>query len=352
MRELILACINLMLQLVIFIAIGSILIQKMKLKIDVSMALVLGYIFYFTVFGGLMIPLTLLWVPLSIASYIWMVCLAVAVLCSLWMYRASLFSSIRMIWDILKEHGIFLFLALFVVGIQCLLVVFYQDTTVDAAYYVGQVSTSVYTDAMQRFDPYTGEMLQKFSARYVFSTYPMHNAVWCKLTGIHALVQSKVVMGVMNVLTANAVIYQIGKRLFDEDKKKADCMICFAAVMQLFSYTIYTPGTFFFTRIYEGKAILSNISFVLIFYCAIWIWQNVNDRRMWLVLFLTNASAVTFSGSSIIMPAAASAAVLPVLLWKKQWKQFLYYFLAILPSVLYAVVYVGARTGMFVFRAS
>ena len=39
--------------------------------------------------------------------------------------------------------------------------------------------------------------------------------------GIHPIVQAKLVMSCMNVITANLIIYQIGKRLFDGNRKKS-----------------------------------------------------------------------------------------------------------------------------------
>lgn len=91
-----------------------------------------------------------------------------------------------------------------VVLLQCLIVIFYEDTTVDAAYYVGTVSTSVYTDTLGRYNPFNGAIQKAFQARYVFSAYPMHNAVWCRLLGIHPIVQAKQVMSCMNVVTGQS----------------------------------------------------------------------------------------------------------------------------------------------------
>ena len=49
-----------------------------------------------------------------------------------------------------------------VVLLQCLIVIFYEDTTVDAAYYVGTVSTSVYTDTLADIIPLTGRFRRLF----------------------------------------------------------------------------------------------------------------------------------------------------------------------------------------------
>ena len=102
----------------------------------------------------------------------------------------------------------------------------------------------------------------------------MHNAVWCRLLGIHPIVQAKQVMSCMNVVTANLIIYQIGKRLFDGNRKKADLMLVFVCVLQLFCGTIYPPELFFFTRSYEGKAILANIAIPSVLMCAVWYLQE------------------------------------------------------------------------------
>ena len=124
--------------------------------------------------------------------------------------------------------------------------------------------------------------------------------------GNHPIVQAKIVMSCMNVLTANLIIYQIGKRLLENDAKKADLMVVFTCMLQLFCGTLYSSGTFFFTRCYEGKAILANIAIPTVLMCAIWYLQEKDNRNVWIILFITAISALTFSGSAIIFPVATN----------------------------------------------
>lgn len=296
--------------------------------------------------------MTLSWVPLHNLCLIWGILLAAVAGLGVFLLYRQWIGQIREIPAILKSHGIFLLLAAAVILLQCAIVVLYEDTTVDAAYYVGTVGTSVYTDTLGRYNPYTGLLYQKFPARYILSAYPMHNAVWCKLLGLHPIVQAKVVMPVIHVFVANFIIYHIGKRLFHRGTRQADLMVCLVCLMQLFSYTIYTPGTFFFTRSYEGKSLLANIIFPMVLYCGIWIWQKKQDYRPWLLLFLTSASAAAFSGSSVIFPVAVSAAVLPVILSRRQFSALISYALCMLPTLLYAGVYFAERLGWLTFYAS
>ena len=71
MMEFLKAILGFVLELTIFFCIGSLLMRKMKLKAEASLALVLGYLLYFSVFEFLTVPLTLAWVPLHTLCLIW-----------------------------------------------------------------------------------------------------------------------------------------------------------------------------------------------------------------------------------------------------------------------------------------
>lgn len=339
------------LQFLVFFVFGSVLMKTLKMKQDSSMAVILGYLLYFSIFELIVVPMTLLWVPLHAFSVCWGILLIVVWGIGTVLMRKQWAAQCLKISEVWKEHSWMLLLATAVIVFQCVVVALYQDTTADAAYYVGTVSTSVYTGTMCRYNPYTGSLLKEFEERYVFSGYPMHNAVWCELLGIHPIVQSKTVMSVMNVLVANLIIYQIGKRLFDNNKKKADMMVCFVCLLQLFTNTIYTSGTFFFTRAYEGKSLLANIAIPAVLYCSIWFWKE-EERNMWIMLFLSSLSAVCFSGSSIILLAAIAAGIFPMLWQRKNVKKVIPLCICMIPEVLYFLLYYGTKTGWFVFHAS
>ena len=366
MRELCLACAGFALEFIVFYATGIVLVRILKVKGDCSLTFILGYLVYFAVFELVIVPMTLKWVSLTAAAYIWAGIMALVFWLTFgvigkglsdlldmgitWLTACSgIFGSISEIW---KNHSVMIILAGAVVLLQCLIVIFYEDTTVDAAYYVGTVSTSVYTDTLGRYNPFNGAIQKAFQARYVFSAYPMHNAVWCRLLGIHPIVQAKQVMSCMNVVTANLIIYQIGKRLFDGNRKKADLMLVFVCVLQLFCGTIYSSGTFFFTRSYEGKAILANIAIPAVLMCAVWYLQEKNSRNVWIILFVTAVSALTFSGSAIIFPIVIAAGMAPAAVMNKRFSGLVYCAVCMLPSALYAAVFFACRIGLLTLAAS
>lgn len=351
MIELVKTGLSFLLQLSVFFLIGNCLVKKLKMKQDLSMAVILGYLAYFSVFEVIAVPMILLRVSLKTFSVIWGVFLIAFIFIMLFRLRKQP-KGIRLnLGNSLREHSWLILLNAAVILVQCVIVVLYQDISADSAYYVGTVSTSVYTGTMFRYNPYTGSPLRHFQARYVFSAYPMHNAVWCQLLGLHPIIQSKVIMSVINIVVSNLVFYQIGKRLFDQDRKKADLMVTFVCLMQLFTNTIYTPGRFLFTRSYEGKAILANIAVPVVIYCCLWLWQK-EDKNSWIVMFLASVSGICFSGSSFILMAGIAAGVIPVIFKQKKLSKIIPMCICMLPEIIYLVLYYSTKMGWLVLKAN
>ena len=71
MRELCLACAGFALEFIVFYAAGIVLTRILKVKGDCSLTFILGYLVYFAVFELVIVPMTLKWVSLTAAAYIW-----------------------------------------------------------------------------------------------------------------------------------------------------------------------------------------------------------------------------------------------------------------------------------------
>lgn len=352
MINLILILALLLLHIFVFFTLGSGFLRIFRQNDGSAvLAVISGYLLYFTVFELIALPMVLSLKPLSMLAKIWGGLVAAAVVGSVIWCFPNWMKRIRRIENIFREHKGFLLLLGVCIGIQCLMGMLYSDTSADAAYYVGTVNTAVYTDTMGRFNPYTGTPIGHFSARYIFSCYPMHNAVVCALTGIHPLIQAKTIMAAVNILISNLIVYETGLRLFRNHRVKADLMVCFVCLIHLFSNTIYTDGTFLLTRSYEGKSILANVVFPMVLYCAIRLYQDEKERFLWILLFLTSVSAITFSGSSIIFPVSLAAGILPVIAIKRKGRLLLPWLVCMLPSILYLTVYFLCRAQIIVLNA-
>jgi hypothetical protein len=86
MKELCLACIGFVLEFAVFYAVGSLLTRILKMKKDVSLTFILGYLTYFAVFELVTVPMTLKWVSLTTAACIWaglmIITVIVAIICA------------------------------------------------------------------------------------------------------------------------------------------------------------------------------------------------------------------------------------------------------------------------------
>lgn len=353
MFTVLLILLSLSLHLLVFFSLGFLTETLLKLKNpSFPRCLVLGYVVYFALFECLVLPMTFLKVRLSVFSIIWGILLCILVLLSVILpgkkrirqfFRFSgQLSDRQLVWSIL--------LAL-CIAFQVIAVVLYQDTSADGAYYVGTTATSVYTDTLGRYNPYTGAPLQVFPSRYIFSAYPMHNAFVSCILHIPAIIQSKTVMPALNVLAANSLYYLLGLRLFSNRKKQASLFVLFLFLLNLMTGTLYTPGTFLFTRSYEGKALLANFSAFFVLYCCLWLYQNKKTNLPWLLLFLGNICAITFSGTAIFLPILVCSAALPVLWHRRSRSQLYRLCLCLLPNIIYTLAYLAAEMNLLVLSA-
>lgn len=352
MANLIIIASALTIHLFVFFALGSAFLKIFRVKENTSvLAVISGYLLYFSVFEVIALPMVLSLQPLSFLARVWGVLLGISVAGATVWCISDWMRQLKKIGYILKEHKGFLLLLGVCIAIQCLMGMLYSDSSADAAYYVGTVNTAVYTDTMGRYNPYTGSAISHFSARYIFSCYPMHNAVVCFLTGIHALIQTKTIMTAINIFISNLIVYEIGLKMFKNHKIKADLMVCFVCLIHLFSNTIYTDGTFLLTRSYEGKSILANVIFPMVFYCAVRLYQDEKDRLLWFLLFMTSVSAITFTGSSIILSVALGAGILPVIAVKRNGRLLFPFLICLIPGLLYMLVYLLCRAQIIILNA-
>lgn len=132
------------------------------------------------------------------------------------------------------------YVMLVLIGIQLYFVAALQENgSADAAYYVGSVTTNLATDSISSFDPYTGKALDFFNIRYVFSMYPAANAVLCRLTGLHPLVVTKVILCMMTV------VFKLSRLCTDRKgavKRKTDGMgapVLYQCCESEFSYDLF-----------------------------------------------------------------------------------------------------------------
>lgn len=339
------------LQLFLFFSSGLILHCLFRLKpYSLTMTLFLGFLAFFSIFGIIAIPMILTLCPLSTLTCTMAILSAVIILAGAVLFFKKYPAWFSMFVKSIREHGHMLLPLFIMIVIQQLVVFNHIDWSADASYYIGKVSTDVYTNTMGQYDPYTGSMLSALDSRRVFACFQEYNAVISQFLHIHPLKQAKLVMPQLLILLTSIVYYHIGLELFQKDKKKADLFVCFVILLDLFSNTIYTNATFLMTRTYEGKSILANLIIPGLFYCFILAWKKQRNRLQPTLLVLLSYSSCVFTSSSmLIVPVGLTAGMIPGIIKERRWKDLPLYFICVLPNMLVCVIYLLTSKGMLKF---
>lgn len=324
--------------------------RSKKTAFSVTGTVFVGFFLYYTLFTICCIPVMLRWRPLTMLCGIWTaVCIAVLVLSALLSFRAWKKKAIEMA-DFLQEHMLFTLGLIILTGIEAAVIIFNYQFTLDAAYYVANVTTSLQTNTMNIYDPYTGDWQDHFEMRYFFATYPMNDAVMCQLFHIHPLVWVKTTMTGTSVLLTNMLYYMIGNKLFNGNRTRIFLMTFFASLMNFFFITIFTASNFLVTRTYEGKCLLGNVVLPGVIYIYINMLEDSKKFTNWLWLFILCLGAPVLSSSSnMLVPAMIAVTLFPLAVIKKDWKVIPKSIICMLPCLALMLMYVAYVKGMFVF---
>ena len=105
--------------------------------------------------------------------------------------------------------------------------VYYAHMDADDAFYVATATTSVHTDSIFAYNPYSGAEYAVLPRRYVLSPFPVLLAVISQLSGgLHPAVTAHTIYPVVFLLAAYLVYHQFGRLWFAEKEESRGCF-CF-----------------------------------------------------------------------------------------------------------------------------
>ena len=366
--------------LIIYLAFGSLLTGRKDTKCPLLLSVIAGFFFYYFVFFFFCVPPMKYYRPLSMLTKMWVPFVAAVVIFSTILNGRKWVSWFKNAMLYVKKHPLVTVFMLLLIGAQIVLVSCTYNFTLDAAYYVANVATSVETDMMNVYDPFTGAWQDHYEMRYFFATYSIQDSVVCQLTGIPALIWTKSVMAVTIILLTNMVYLMIARELIiyrngrdevkagedsaNEDRTGTDhsmgsskngelavvIMTALMFVINLTFITIYTSSLFLMTRTYEGKAIVGNLAIMTVFYLFIRMNDDSIKTRPWLITFIVCFGAATISSSAnMLLPVELTVLFLPMIVRKKAWKMLPKYISCVIPGMVFSLIFVLYVKGYFVF---
>lgn len=390
MKIAVLALLALLAQLLLYLCSGSIIMKMRKKQVwSLSGAVLLGFFAYFSVFEVICFLCQITLTSLERLAVI-MIAVSGAVILGGTVYCiGDWIRRLKTLKDRIRQHGFLLAVMILLTAAVCFFALIYTDASADSDVYVGMASTALFTDSIGRFDPTTGRLLKAINPRYAYALFPYQSAVIADLFRIPAMVASRTVMSVAAALMSCLAFFRLGLSLFapaagggslpaeaatpyttsgrhskaagpkdqaaeKETVRKADVFTILLLCLYLFSATIYLPGTFFFSRSFEGKNLIVNVVLPSVLAGCVAVYRRTEERYSILFtdLFLTIFAGVCFSSSVMIAAILLLAALLPYFLVHRKWKGLIGTFYAVLPFLVWMVLYVLNSHRVFILMTT
>lgn len=346
--QIIAAILMIILNCIVYTAFGSLICIRKNQSWSLPVAMTVGFFGYYGLFAIVCLPIMLTYRPLSLLSKVWMPVVVVIVLAAVALKGGRWLQKAKSLPGTISGYKVFWVLVAVLVAVQLVLVGITYNFTLDAAYYVANVSTSVDTNMINVYDPFTGSWQDHFELRYVFATYSIHDAVICQVFKIPALVQTKTVMSATVVILANG-LYVFATMFLSKGKKLQMCVMYAVMIfINLTFITLYTSSNFYMTRTYEGKSIVGNIAVVVIFLLYMTAVRNGMDNNLWVMLFTVCLGTATVSSTAnMIIPAQMCMLFVPYIVRHRKMREAYKLLICIILEIVMLLMYVLYVKGYF-----
>ena len=225
----------------------------------------------------------------------------------------------------------------------------------DDAYYVTESLLAQQANVMNTILPYTGSSTS-LDIRHALAVITMWVAFIAKAGGIHATIVSHTVLPLLFIPFVYMVYMQIGMILFRRKKEMIPIFLIVLSVIQMFGNTsIYTPETFFLTRTWQGKSLVSNLVIPLLIWLFLWIseeYQNLSRANSntpllekispWILMGLVNMTGGICSSMGVILGTILIGAyTIVMLVITRRIGVLLGAFLCCIPNLVYVLIYLS-----------
>ena len=302
----------------------------------------LGFVTYFSVFQAVALPMKLLALPLHVLTYTWGGICAAVLIFTLLFRRKNVCDSLGF-WKTTRGAG---WLAVYAAAAGAVSLILGLNTNhvsdFDAGYYIGLPAASVYSDTIEQMNPFSGNMIG-YNKFYFLNTTTIHSAVMAQATGVPPLVEEKFSLTVVLALLFAMAVWRAGTLLFKEERRSAAVFGLISLLVLWFSYSLTGVSHYFAYRTYEGKSVCAYLFPALVFVFFLTVCLKTGRAFGWSGLILASFSGAAFSNTAFfVLPVMIGTLLLPTIVMEKRWKEIWLLAAAVLPSVIWAGIYLLA----------
>lgn len=315
-----------------------------KKETNVLVNVIFGYVSLWALFQLLVIPCIYLKIKLTTFTYLYVTMVMVLLIWSAIKNYKRVIEAITDNLKLLTKSHWLLWIVIILLFLQEAYVLDCNLGDLDDAFYVATAETAVATDTLMEYNPYTGELYQTIPSRYVLSPFPLFVAVLSKIIGVKPVTMAHTFLPMCLIALAYVIYYMIGCSLFKEKIQRAVFLLLINMAMLFSGYSLYTQGVFLYTRIWQGKAVLTALLLPLLFWWGIRIYNDSISRGEWWMILLTMLSSCFVSSMGIMLSAIMMGIMgISILCLKKDMKTVLKMFCCCLPNIIYAGIYILIR---------
>ncbi|WP_330388258.1 DUF6077 domain-containing protein [Butyrivibrio sp. INlla18] len=275
--------------------------------------------------------------------------------------------------DVAKKHKIetYIYWGIFfaLLAFQMVMAILMASFDGDDAYYVVESLLAQQADVMNTILPYTG-ISTSLDIRHALAVITMWIAFIAKVSGIHATIMSHTVIPLIVIPLVYLVYVEIGKSLFRKKQEFVPVFMIIVSFLMMFgNVSIHTPATFFLMRTWQGKAIVCNLVFPLIFWIFLEMMEKKEEKAEstgveqttekvaakagirqkistasygWIMLIFVNMLSGMCTAMGVIFATGLIGLLTLILLFiKKDWKVLIGAFICVIPNFVYLALYLS-----------
>lgn len=314
-------------------------------KENLLLQMAAGYIIMFGIFEIMALPLIFMRQSLTLLTGLYLGILGVAAVISLILNRKRIVLVIKDTIGGIQKFTLCIWAVLLLLMGQIAVYIRYQYSNADDAFFVASAMTSVATNTIFAYNPYTGTAYSKLPPRYLLSPFHAWNAVLSRITDTHPAIMAHMVFMIVFLVLAYAVYALIGRALFANDIEKTGYFLTVLAGLHIFAaYSERTSGLFLLIRLWQGKAVLAGILLPLILYLAVRLFLMEGKRADWVLLFLLMCACCMVSSMGIMLGAVMLGLLGILFAFKnRSFRILVYTGLCCVPNLLCAGIYLMIR---------
>lgn len=316
---------------------------------------ILGFFVYHFLFSIVALPMKVTLQPLSTLTAVWAVILIIITVLFFVTGRKDWRTRFDAYCKAFEGPQKYVTLAFFTLIIIQVVVVNLNDETYaiwDQSYYLGDTATSLYTNTISQYNPYTGWILDYLNPEYLLETYQNHSSVMCQMLHVHPMIENLTIMASVVVILYQMIFFEIGLFLFKGNRAKSVLLVGFMFLLNYFSFNLFTAAEFLMIRPSEGKTILAVLVIPALLYFFLRTLENPLDKTYWIHSFFVILGSFGLNMSAVFMiPFEISAFYIPLAIHKRRFSIIIRYVILLLPCIAVAAMYIMTKETHLIYTA-